>query len=234
MTLPNIVLDIDGTLVHTFDPRKPENKDKPYDFTLTTGYHVSKRQYLDFVLPFLIQAFNVHVYTAGMRSYALEILDNIDPQKRINRKHLIAREDVYNRIVRKVDDLYYVPYNPNFKLTNDSIMKDGQLYIPVASVQMKDSRYANNPHMISFLHTVHNGKNATFCHGYNPDSLYLLIDDSGYAHKHSSMVGVQIPTYEGRCIDSHLFVIVSRIMQSCYSCQSEPEPMPRLYCPRVY
>ncbi|CAN4105665.1 unnamed protein product [Withania somnifera] len=94
-----IFLDLDETLVHS-NPNPPPEK---YDFIVRpvidghrVEFYVLKRPFLDELLEFLSEKFEVVVFTAGLREYASLVLDRID------RKGLISHR-LYRNSCKEVD-----------------------------------------------------------------------------------------------------------------------------------
>ncbi|KAK8618522.1 hypothetical protein V6N13_132511 [Hibiscus sabdariffa] len=84
-----VVLDMDGTLVHsTEDPPPPS-----YDFVITPttngvakNFYVSKRPGVDEFLEAISEKYEVVVFTAGMEAYASLVLDVLDPKGLISHR----------------------------------------------------------------------------------------------------------------------------------------------------
>ncbi|KAL4291121.1 hypothetical protein GQ457_14G008940 [Hibiscus cannabinus] len=85
-----VVLDMDGTLVHsTEDPPPPS-----YDFVITPiaangvakNLYVSKRPGVDEFLEAVSEKYEVVVFTAGMEAYASPLLDVLDPKGLISHR----------------------------------------------------------------------------------------------------------------------------------------------------
>ncbi|KAK8485685.1 hypothetical protein V6N13_023561 [Hibiscus sabdariffa] len=84
-----VVLDMDGTLVHsTEDPPPPS-----YDFVITPiangvakNLYVSKRPGVDEFLEAISEKYEVVVFTAGMEAYASPLLDVLDPKGLISHR----------------------------------------------------------------------------------------------------------------------------------------------------
>jgi len=80
---PNIILDLDQTLISAepydkYDFKKNSNKAKMFDFTDMNGYYiVFHRPHLQGFLDFVFENFNVSIWTAATKSYALYIINNI-------------------------------------------------------------------------------------------------------------------------------------------------------------
>ena len=74
-----LILDIDDTLTHTFDPSdrfttKPNSK---HDFVTSNDYLVYKRPYLDQFLNWAFSNFRVGIWSAAGKDYIAEVLKNI-------------------------------------------------------------------------------------------------------------------------------------------------------------
>ncbi|GMI77700.1 hypothetical protein like AT5G45700 [Hibiscus trionum] len=77
-----IFLDLDETLVHS----SPDPPPKKYDFTVTPSidgqvmnFYVLKRPGVDFFLEEISKKHEVVVFTAGLKQYASQVLDKLDP-----------------------------------------------------------------------------------------------------------------------------------------------------------
>jgi hypothetical protein len=79
----NIILDLDQTLISAeadeeYDFEKYKDKAKKFDFQDMDGYYlVFERPHLQKFLDFLFKNFNVSVWTAASKDYALFIIENI-------------------------------------------------------------------------------------------------------------------------------------------------------------
>ncbi|KAK8992452.1 hypothetical protein V6N11_048533 [Hibiscus sabdariffa] len=84
-TKKTIFLDLDETLVHS----SPDPPPKAYDFTVTPSiggqvmnFYVLKRPGVDFFLEHISKKHEVVIFTAGLKQYASQVLDKLDPQGR--------------------------------------------------------------------------------------------------------------------------------------------------------
>lgn len=80
---PNIFLDLDQTLIsayeyNEFDRKKHEKKMKKFNYKIMDkDFFIFERPYLQEFLDYLFKRFNVSIWTAASRDYALFIIDNI-------------------------------------------------------------------------------------------------------------------------------------------------------------
>jgi TFIIF-interacting CTD phosphatase-like protein len=88
----NFILDLDQTLISAeateeYDFNKHTAKAKKFDFEDMDGYYIIfSRPYLQTFLDFIFKHFNVSVWTAASKDYALFIIDKIIIGNRPNRK----------------------------------------------------------------------------------------------------------------------------------------------------
>lgn len=79
----NIILDLDQTLISAeadedYDFKKYKNKAKMFNYKDMDGYYiVFERPYLQTFLDFLFKNFNVSIWTAASKDYALFIIEKI-------------------------------------------------------------------------------------------------------------------------------------------------------------
>ena len=89
---PNIILDLDQTLISAepydkYDFDKNRDRAKMFDFTNMEGYYiVFHRPHLQDFLDFVFENFNVSIWTAATKDYALYIIKNIILKDHIERK----------------------------------------------------------------------------------------------------------------------------------------------------
>lgn len=83
MSVHNIILDLDQTLISAeptdeFDVKKYEKKSKDFEFIDMDGYYiVYERPGLQQFLTYLFNNFNVSIWTAASKDYALFVIKNI-------------------------------------------------------------------------------------------------------------------------------------------------------------
>jgi hypothetical protein len=91
MNKPNIILDLDQTLIssepfESFDNKKHEKKTKLFKYKNMDDYYlVFERPGLQKFLKFLFKNFNVSVWTAATKDYALFIIENMILKNKKNR-----------------------------------------------------------------------------------------------------------------------------------------------------
>ncbi len=92
MSKPNLVLDLDQTLISSesideFDAVQYWNKSKKFQSTTMEGYYfIFERPHLQKFLDFVFANFNVTIWTAADKDYALYIIDKIIVAGKPNRK----------------------------------------------------------------------------------------------------------------------------------------------------
>jgi len=92
MPKPNIILDLDQTLisaeaVEEFEVEKYKNKQKKFNKHDMEGYYVIfERPKLQKFLDYIFENFNVSIWTAATKDYALFIIDKIILQNKPERK----------------------------------------------------------------------------------------------------------------------------------------------------
>ncbi|XP_016447101.1 uncharacterized protein LOC107772129 [Nicotiana tabacum] len=104
-----IFLDLDETLVHS----KPNPPPEKYDFIVRpvidghrVEFYVLKRPFVDELLEFLSEKFEVVVFTAGLKEYASLVLDRIDRKGLIS--HRLFRDsckEVDGKFVKDLSDM---------------------------------------------------------------------------------------------------------------------------------
>lgn len=100
---PTLVIDLDHTIVFTslVDPRHASFSFS--DDKLT--YFVSLRPFLKDFLEDVLRIFDLCVYTMGTRSYAFEILNAIDQDKKYFCDRVITRDENNHKLVKKLSRL---------------------------------------------------------------------------------------------------------------------------------
>ncbi|KAF5943437.1 hypothetical protein HYC85_017514 [Camellia sinensis] len=96
---PTIVLDLDETLVHSKPDPPPENYHfvvRPVIDGTKADFYVLKRPFVDELLEFLSQKFEIVVFTAGLEEYASLVLDRLDRKR-------VIRHRLYRHSCREVD-----------------------------------------------------------------------------------------------------------------------------------
>lgn len=140
----NFILDLDQTLVSAepteeFKPKSDRNFTK---HNMGGYYFVFERPYLQDFLTFLFDNFNVSIWTAATKDYALYIIDNIILKKNSNRKidyiffayHCNISEDHKN--ATKALSMFWDVYKmPGYDKCNTIILDD---YDEVCETQPKN------------------------------------------------------------------------------------------------
>lgn len=105
---PNILLDLDETLINSIYPTEfkfEKNTKKAKDFftfyDMDKDYIIFERPGLQPFLDYLFENFNVSVWTAASKSYALFIIDTIILQNKPNRKLEYILFDYHCNISKK-------------------------------------------------------------------------------------------------------------------------------------
>jgi TFIIF-interacting CTD phosphatase-like protein len=111
----NVILDLDQTLISAeadeeFDFEKSKDKAKLFDFKDMDGlYLVFERPYLQKFLDFLFKNFNVSIWTAASKDYALFIINKIilanKPKRKIDYIFFSYHCDISKKIKKGTKDL---------------------------------------------------------------------------------------------------------------------------------
>jgi TFIIF-interacting CTD phosphatase-like protein len=137
MTKPNIILDLDQTLISAEEVKgnKSSNykiKSELFELHDMDGYYdVFSRPYLQEFLDYIFKNFNVSIWTAASKDYALFIIENIILSKKSERKldyiffsyhcSLSKKEKKYTKELSMLWDFYYLP---GYELNNTVIIDD--------------------------------------------------------------------------------------------------------------
>lgn len=169
-----VVLDIDETLIHTFDAYKEDKNAINLTIGIDNGkshalIQFLKRPHLDFFLKSVYNLFEVIVFTASEKSYADAILDCIDPNKlitaRLYRENCIARGKYMIKDLRVLGrDLSRVILVDNSLISFASQMENGYHISPFLGEQ-------NDEQLLSVFYNVKQ------CKGIS-EGLILLADDT--------------------------------------------------------
>lgn len=127
----NVVLDLDNTLISAIDPEEIESVGTEI-FSLQKSfkcvdmdddYKIFQRPYLQYFLTWLFANFNVSVWTAATKSYALFIIQNFIISNRQDRKldyilfsnHCDESKKIssYEKSLLMMSEIYPVGYNIN-------------------------------------------------------------------------------------------------------------------------
>ncbi len=90
----NIVLDLDNTLIHSIEYNEYIKNIKKYNkiqipYLMDKDFAVFKRPNLDIFLDYIFENYNVSIWTAASRSYALDIVKNIIKPNKNRKIHYI-------------------------------------------------------------------------------------------------------------------------------------------------
>ena len=112
----NIILDLDQTLISAEDMddsegELPDLKDNDHFIDEDGEYIIFTRPYLQTFLDFLFKHFNVSIWTAGTKNYAMDVINNIIIKPNPKRK------------------LDYIFFRYHCKLCNDIAGKDKKLSV---------------------------------------------------------------------------------------------------------
>ncbi|KAE8696488.1 putative Aquaporin NIP1.1 [Hibiscus syriacus] len=109
-TKKTVFLDLDETLVHSSTDPPP----KTYDFTVKPSmdgqimnFYVLKRPRVDFFLEEISKKHEVVIFTAGLKQYASQVLDKLDPKGRFI-SHRIYRDsckEVNGKFVKDLSEM---------------------------------------------------------------------------------------------------------------------------------
>lgn len=136
MTKPNLVLDLDQTIISSeaveeFNFKKYEKKAIEFDFENMDGYYiVFSRPHLQKFLDFAFENFNVSVWTAATKDYAILIIEKIlliKPGRKIDWVFFSFHCDVSEKMGKCTKDLsllWKVYKIPGFNKNNTVILDD--------------------------------------------------------------------------------------------------------------
>lgn len=86
----NLVLDLDATLICSVEPHKVNKEKKKYSklesANMDDYYVVFERPYLDQFLDYIFKHYNVSIWTAASKDYAIFIIDKILLKNKTDRK----------------------------------------------------------------------------------------------------------------------------------------------------
>ncbi|KAK8524564.1 hypothetical protein V6N13_015584 [Hibiscus sabdariffa] len=109
-TKKTIFLDLDETLVHS----SPDPPPKTYDFIVKpsiggqiVNFYVLKRPGVDFFLEEISKEHEVVVFTAGLKQYASQVLDKLDPEGRFisHRLYRDSCKEVNGKFVKDLSEM---------------------------------------------------------------------------------------------------------------------------------
>lgn len=162
---PNIFLDIDQTLIAAvplvideddededfFDFRKYKEKAKRFDFENMDDYYVIfERPYLQKFLDYLFENFNVNIWTAASKDYALFIIEHIIIGNHQNRKidytffnYHCSLSSKFKKGTKDLSMLWDVYKDHNFSPLNTFILDD---YDEVYNTQPNNCIFADAFH----------------------------------------------------------------------------------------
>ncbi|XVF87267.1 hypothetical protein PTKIN_Ptkin18bG0105400 [Pterospermum kingtungense] len=108
-TKRTIFLDLDETLVHS----SPDPPPKRYDFVVRPNidgqimnFYVLKRPGVDFFLEEISKKYEVVVFTAGLKQYASQVLDKVDPKGLISyRLYRDSCKEVEGKFVKDLSEM---------------------------------------------------------------------------------------------------------------------------------
>jgi len=182
-----VLLDLDSTLISSipseeFNFDKEKDKAKNYTFHDMDGLYITfERPRLQELLTFLFQNFNVSVWTAGSKDYALFIVDKIilqnKPERKLDYVFFSYHCDIASKIGKGTKDLAVLwnKYGLNEFCENNTVIIDDYVE-EVHKVQPKNCiiaipfEYTNKdshkddyfqkliPHMKNLLENINNKK----------------------------------------------------------------------------
>ena len=137
ITKPNIILDLDQTLISAeasedFEFKKYKEKSKKFKYHDMDGYYIIyNRPYLQSFLNYIFEHFNVSIWTAASKDYALFIIENIILNNENNRKldfiffnYHCKISNKNTRYTKKLTMLWDVFKLPGFTEKNTVIIDD--------------------------------------------------------------------------------------------------------------
>lgn len=166
MTIRNIILDLDETLISAIDTEDLKNKTKLDDYkkrknlfrthSMDTDYIIIERPGVQTFLDFLFKNYNVSVWTAASKDYALFVIDKVILKKNTRKLDFIlygshcdhSRER--SGCIKQLNQLFHFHnyYPTNTIIIDDNrnvIEKQNNLVIPIKPFQFfkKDSENDN-------------------------------------------------------------------------------------------
>lgn len=133
----NVILDLDQTLISAeaeedYDFNKNKNKAKLFNFKDMDGYYiVFERPNLQSFLDYLFENFNVSVWTAASKDYALFIIEKIilcdNPKRKLDWIFFSYHCDISKKITKHTKDLsmlWDVYKIDNYERSNTLIIDD--------------------------------------------------------------------------------------------------------------
>ncbi len=137
----NVILDLDNTILHSvdYDSYKSEEKSSIHPsfinsspYFMGTDFVVFKRPYLDQFLDYLFANFNVSVWTAASKNYAMDIINNIILKPNKSRQldyvffsyHGNLSNNLYNKNKKDLRLLFDTFKIPNYNKFNTFIIDD--------------------------------------------------------------------------------------------------------------
>ncbi len=148
----NLILDLDNTLISSqeYNTFQKNNKMEKFIYTvMDTEYIVFHRPHLDTFLDFVFKNFNVSVWTAGTKDYALFIIKHIILSKK-NRKldYILSRFNCNESEFKfgEIKDLNMFHFDKNYNKENTIIIDDNEDVIKQNknnSIQVKPFEYTD-------------------------------------------------------------------------------------------
>ena len=122
MNIKNIVLDIDNTLLWACPKRETKIKG---DFSFDVDYEIFIRPQLYTFLDYIFSKYNVGIFTAACKDYALDVVNHILPQYKDKIQFIFHSSDYWTCKVKTggKKDLNFVSEHTNF-LAEETIIID--------------------------------------------------------------------------------------------------------------
>ena len=174
----NLILDLDETLISAvseeeYDPKKHDSKKKKFKYkNMDSYYTVFYRPHLDKFLRYIFKNFNVSVYTAASKDYALFIIENIVLNNIKNRKldyiFFSYHCDISKKLKNGIKDLSilwdiyklkgYNKYNTIIIDDNPNVKKTGYC-IQVPEFNFLDDRSDKDSYLLELIGKLEEFKN---------------------------------------------------------------------------
>ena len=156
----NIILDLDNTLICSLDMKHEINKipqdirEKFHSINMDNYYQVFERPYLQDFLTYLFDNFNVSIFTAADKDYALFVIDNIILRNKSRKLDYIMfnfhvqLSEIYFSSIKDLSLLWNIFRLPKYNRDNTIIIDDlPEVYNanPNNAIQIKKFDILANP-----------------------------------------------------------------------------------------
>jgi FCP1-like phosphatase family protein len=103
----SLVLDLDLTLLHTTGDERFKTEENLVEYRIQNKFHLTKcRPYLKEFFEMLKDLFEFHIFTHGVREYAVKIAKIIDPDGTLFQEKVLSREECPNERIKTLSDIF--------------------------------------------------------------------------------------------------------------------------------